>query len=272
MNFLRSMQREPGFRAEDRMLAVTTLSFDIAGLELYLPLVSGGTVVIASREDSYDPVRLMARMEASGCTVMQATPATWRALLDAGWKGNQKLKLLCGGEALGADLAEALLPRCAQLWNMYGPTETTIWSTLQRVTNGRRPGSDRATDCQHQGLHAGRASPVGADGHRGRTVYRGRGIGPRLPRPPGTDGGAFCRESLRSPGTRGCIALGIWARWLGDGTLECLGRVDHQVKIRGFRIEPGEVESVLARHPGGGAMCGGGPRGRARRQNPGSLP
>ena len=138
-NVLLSMQREPGFTPMDTLLAVTTLSFDIAGLELYLPLISGGTIAIASRDDAIDPVRLMVRMRDSGCTVLQATPATYRALIDAGWRGHPRLKLLCGGEALVSELASALLPRCGELWNMYGPTETTVWCAVtMRASSGTR--------------------------------------------------------------------------------------------------------------------------------------
>ncbi|HKR55554.1 MAG TPA: FkbM family methyltransferase, partial [Gemmatimonadales bacterium] len=135
VNFLLSMQREPGFTANDALLAVTTLSFDIAGLELYLPLITGGQVAIAGRDDVVDPLRLIELMRESGCTVMQATPATWGALVSAGWTGSPGLKALCGGEALSRDLAEALLTRCGELWNLYGPTETTVWSTLERITS-----------------------------------------------------------------------------------------------------------------------------------------
>ncbi len=133
VNFLLSVQREPGFTAADTMLAVTTLSFDIAALELYLPLISGGRVVIASREDARDPTQLMQRMKESRCSVMQATPATWRALIDAGWSGSPNLKVLCGGEAFSSDVARVLHSRCGELWNMYGPTETTVWSTIFRI-------------------------------------------------------------------------------------------------------------------------------------------
>jgi len=246
-NFLRSMQREPGFTAQDRLLAVTTLSFDIAGLELYLPLVTGGTTIIASREDQYDPARLMARLRDSQCTVMQATPATWRALLDAGWDGSPTLRLLCGGEALPADLAQLLLPRCAQLWNMYGPTETTIWSTLHRVTavDGTVPIGRPIANTQVYILDGQRQLvPAGVVGELyigGAGLARGYFARPELTAERFVDSPFAANARLYRTGDR--------ARWLSDGTLECLGRVDHQVKIRGFRIEPGEVEAALARHP-----------------------
>ena len=247
VNFLRSMQRQPGFGAEDRLLAVTTLSFDVAGLELYLPLVSGGTCVIASRADNYDPVLLIKRIRQSRCTVMQATPATWRALIEAGWEGSRQLKLLCGGEAMPGDMARALLPRFAELWNMHGPTETTIWSTIYKVTSADSP------------VPIGR--PIAntrvfiLDGHRqlvptgivGELYIGGAGLARGYLARPELTAERFV-ESPFAPHAR-LYRTGDRARWLADGTLECLGRVDNQVKIRGFRIEPGEVESALARHP-----------------------
>src|SRR6266568_6794211 len=134
VNFLDSMRREPGMCAEDVLLAVTTLSFDIAGLELYLPLTTGARVELASREQAADAQQLQALLKHSSATVMQATPATWRLLVESGWHGDSHLRALCGGEALPRELAEQLLPRCRELWNLYGPTETTIWSSVYRVT------------------------------------------------------------------------------------------------------------------------------------------
>jgi aspartate racemase len=247
VNFLRSMQCEPGFTAKDKLLAVTTLSFDIAGLEIYLPLVTGGTTVIASREDVYDPAWLMRRIRESQCTVMQATPATWRALIDAGWEGSKNLKLLCGGEPLPADLVQALLPRCAQLWNMYGPTETTIWSTIHRVTS--------ADGSVPIGRPIGNTQVFILDEHRqlvpagipGELYIGGLGLAQGYFARPELTAERFV-ESPFDPQAR-IYRTGDQARWLSDGTLECLGRVDNQVKIRGFRIELGEVESALALHP-----------------------
>src|SRR5262249_3913732 len=136
VNFLESMRREPGLTEDDVLVAVTTLSFDIAALELFLPLITGARIVLASREAA-DGRQLAQLLERTGATIMQATPATWRLLLAAGWNGHRHFKILCGGEAWGEELADQLLPRCGSLWNLYGPTETTIWSAASRVLPGR---------------------------------------------------------------------------------------------------------------------------------------
>ncbi len=248
VNFLNSMQREPGFRSTDTMLAVTTLSFDIAGLELYLPLVSGGRLVIAGREEAQDPVLLMERIEESGCTVMQATPATWRALVSVGWRGSPRVRILCGGEALPRDLAQELLPRCSALWNMYGPTETTIWSAIHRVlgTDVPIPVGRPIANTQLYVLDAqGGLMPRGSVGELhigGEGLARGYLARPELTQE------RFVSSPLAPDGR--LYRTGDLARWLPSGTLECLGRIDNQVKIRGYRIELGEVEAVLAQHDG----------------------
>jgi amino acid adenylation domain-containing protein len=246
VNFVLSMQRDPGFTATDTLLAVTTLSFDIAGLELYLPLVSGGKLVIASHDEAYDPARLMGRMRDSHCTVMQATPATWQALVDAGWHGSPNLRLLCGGESFPRDLARELLPRCAELWNMYGPTETTIWSTIHRVTSadGPVPCGRPIANTQIFVLDAHRNPvPVGVVGE---LYIGGSGLARGYLRRAELTQERFI-ENPFEPNAR-LYRTGDLARWLPDGSIECRGRVDNQVKIRGFRIELGEVEAVLGRH------------------------
>ena len=247
VNFILSMQREPGLTAADTLLAVTTLSFDIAGLELYLPLSVGARVVVASREEAMDPVRLMARMRESGATALQATPATWRSLIEAGWIGSPGLKALCGGEAMPPDLARALLPRCAQLWNMYGPTETTVWSTLHRITSaeGAAPIGHPIANTQTYVLDAERQLvPPGVVGELylgGDGLARGYLNRPELTR----------ERFVPSPFRSGALLYrtGDLARRRSDGLLECLGRTDHQVKLRGYRIELGEIEAVMAQHP-----------------------
>jgi amino acid adenylation domain-containing protein len=139
VNLLASMLREPGLNGSDTLVAVTTLSFDIAALELFGPLVTGAKLVLASREEALSPEALAALLERSGCTVLQATPSTWRMLVESGWMGKPDLRMWCGGEALPAELAESLLVRGRELWNLYGPTETTIWSAVHRVRGGEDP-------------------------------------------------------------------------------------------------------------------------------------
>ena len=242
------MRREPGFSSDDTLLAVTTLSFDIAGLELYLPLLCGGRVAIAGSAEAQDPRRLMERIRQSACTVLQATPATFRALLDAGWQPSPKLKLLCGGEALLPDLAEALLARCGELWNMYGPTETTVWSALHRVSAAEGPiaigkpiGNTQLYVLDAHGNLAAPGVPgelyIGGDGLARGYLHREELTAERFVASPSVDGARLYRT-------------GDLARWHRDGTMECLGRVDNQVKLRGFRIELGEVEAVLSAYPG----------------------
>jgi non-ribosomal peptide synthetase component F len=136
--FLEAMRHEPGLAFGDSLLAVTTMSFDIAGLEIWLPLSVGARVVIAQSTDAIDAARLINLMETNRITVMQATPATWQLLCDEGWTGRRHLKVLCRGEALPRELAAALIERVGEVWNMYGPTETTIWSTISRVTEPAR--------------------------------------------------------------------------------------------------------------------------------------
>src|SRR5215469_11630229 len=133
VNFLCSMLGEPGMTSSDVLVAVTTLSFDIAGLEIFLPLLAGGRLVVAPHEATSDGRLLVPLMQRSGATIMQATPTTWRLLFESGWKGDSNLKALVGGEALPANLARQLANCCGSVWNMYGPTETTIWSSVYKV-------------------------------------------------------------------------------------------------------------------------------------------
>ena len=135
VNFLLSMAERPGIAASDTLLAVTTTSFDISILEFLLPLVCGAHIVMATAEQCADASELQRLLRQHAVTVMQATPTTWRMLVEGGWEGKRDLRILCGGEALTADLARQLLTRCRELWNMYGPTETTIWSSTERITS-----------------------------------------------------------------------------------------------------------------------------------------
>jgi amino acid adenylation domain-containing protein len=249
VNLLLSMQQEPGFTDKDSLLAITTHSFDISELEICLPLISGGRLIIADRQDASDPRRLTQRLRESKCTVMQATPATWRGLSDAGWSGQANLKALCGGEALSRDLAEMLLPRVGQLWNVYGPTETTVWSSLQRITSGTGavPIGHPILNTQMYILDAQlNLVPSGASGE---LCIGGAGVAVGyLRREELTE--RFVANPFRA-GQR-IYRTGDLARWLPGGAIECQGRADNQVKIRGFRIELDEIETILSGHPGVG--------------------
>ncbi|HTR46284.1 MAG TPA: amino acid adenylation domain-containing protein [Verrucomicrobiae bacterium] len=250
VNFLASMRAEPGFTEDDVLLAVTTLSFDIAGLELFLPLTVGGRVVIASREAALDGAELARLMESSGATAMQATPASWRMLIDAGWEGDPDLTILCGGEALARDLADQLLPKCASLWNMYGPTETTIWSAVHRVTPGDgpvligRPIANTQIYILDQQMNP---VPVGV---AGELFIGGLGLARGYWNRPELTAEKFVPDPFRAAQGARMYRTGDLARYHAGGLIECLGRLDHQVKIRGFRIELGEIESVLREFPG----------------------
>ena len=247
VNLLASMQAEPGFGADDALLAVTTIAFDIATLELFLPLVSGGRVILASREVAGDPLQLLDLMRGSECTVMQATPATWRGLIAAGWQGDARLRILCGGESMSPDLAQKLLARCGALWNMYGPTETTVWSTIQRVVAADqgcvpigRPIGNTTTYIMDA---RGGLVPVGV---AGELLIGGSGVATGYWRNPSLTDQRFLASPYR-PGER-LYRTGDIARYRADGVIEWLGRADGQVKIRGFRIETQEIEAALERH------------------------
>jgi amino acid adenylation domain-containing protein len=245
-NFLCSMAREPGLTEEDVLLAVTTLSFDIAGLELFLPLTKGARIELASRETAADGAALARTLSTSGATVMQATPATWRMLFDSGWKGDRRLKVLCGGEALDRHLAARLVSGCGSVWNMYGPTETTIWSSLARIE------SDEVTI----GRPIANTRMYVLDGHRepvprgvvGELWIAGEGLARGYLNRMELTGEFFIEDPFHE-GER-MYRTGDLARHLPDGRLECLGRIDNQVKIRGHRIELGEIETALSTHQG----------------------
>src|SRR5882672_694614 len=241
VNLLTSMARTPGLKATDVFYAVTTISFDIAGLELFLPLIVGAKVVIAERDAVIDGYRLLKSLENVRATAMQATPASWRLLLEAGFRAPANFKLLCGGEALPRELADRLLQGSGELWNMYGPTETTIWSSCMRVTNNSAitVGGPIANtqfyilDRNDQPVPSGVAGQlhIGGDGVA-RGYYKRDSL--------------TAEKFLANPYAGGRMyRTGDQARWLPNGALQILGRIDHQVKLRGFRIELGEIESVL---------------------------
>jgi len=250
-NFIESMRHEPGFTRDDRLAAVTTLSFDIAVLELLVPLSVGAQVEIVSRETAMDGNLLSALLHRIHATCMQATPGMWRLLLDAGWQGGVDFKALVGGEALPPDLAESLLDRTGELWNMYGPTETTVWSTVWHVERS-------ALRC---GVSIGR--PIAnttvwiLDEHRqrcpvgvpGEICIGGDGVTLGYLDREDLTADRFMPDALSERPDARLYRTGDRGRWRNDGLLEHLGRLDFQVKVRGYRIELGEIEAVCMGHP-----------------------
>ncbi len=248
VNFLRAMAERPGLRRTDVVPALTTLAFDIAGLEIYLPLAVGAQVEVIGREEAADGALLAQRLADVEATVVQATPATWRMLIDSGWQGTRGLKVLCGGEALPRDLAEALLWRGAELWNVYGPTETAIWSAAGEVESGEGPvllGRPIANTDFYVVDRSFKPVPVGV---AGELLIGGEGISRGYLNRPELTAEKFVPHPFGPPGSR-IYRTGDLVRYRPSGELEFLGRIDHQVKVRGFRIELGEIEAVLSRHP-----------------------
>ncbi len=241
-NFLCSMKKCPGFTKEDRILALTTICFDIAGLELYLPLITGGEVEILPTEIARDGFALKERIENSAATVVQATPATWEMLLEAGWNKKVAVKILCGGEALSAGLAQKLLDRSSEVWNMYGPTETTIWSSISKIIS-----DDDITIGQPIGntqfyIVDEHLNPV-PDGLTGELCIGGDGLAKGYFNHPDLTHEKFVSSPFSIDAK--IYRTGDSAKYLTDGRVVCLGRIDNQVKLRGFRIELGEIESML---------------------------
>ncbi len=248
VNFLSAMQSKPGLEARDILLSVTTPSFDIFGLELWLPLISGAKVVLVPPEASKDGTRLASAIASSGATVMQATPSTWRLLLDSGWQGNPKLKVLCGGEPWSKDLAARLLPKCDSLWNMYGPTETTIWSAVYPVNDEASVfvGPPIANTTFYVVDSNLQPQPVGLPGE---LLIGGDGLARGYLNRPALTAEKFIADPFSADPESRLYRTGDLVRRRPDGAIEFLSRIDQQVKLRGFRIELGEIESVLMTHP-----------------------
>jgi amino acid adenylation domain-containing protein len=248
VNFLSSMCDVPGLNRQDVLLAVTTLSFDISVLEMFLPLIVGAKIVLLKREEAIDGQKLMEVLEHSNISVMQATPATWRLLIAAGWKGSDRLKVLCGGEALPKDLVGELIRRAASVWNMYGPTETTIWSTCYPLTDPVGPiliGKPIANTKIYILDSRNQMVPVGVPGE---IFIGGDGVARGYFRDPEKTAERFVPDGFSKNHDARLYRTGDYGRYLNDGNIEYICRIDNQVKIRGFRIELGEIEFVLSQH------------------------
>ncbi len=247
-NFLQSMKNKTLCSLSDRLLAVTTLSFDISVLELFLPLMTGASVYIANSKELVDGSALNNIIQTQNITLMQATPTTWRLLLAAGFRGHQYFKALCGGEPFPRDLMHKLLPLCLDVWNMYGPTETTVWSTMKKLTHkdqsitiGTPIGN---TTIYILDEHLNR-TPIGV---KGQLFIGGKGVALGYLNRSDLTSERFIKNPLNS--NEIIYATGDFARFNAQGELICLGRNDGQVKLRGFRIELGEIESQLQKISG----------------------
>lgn len=250
VNFLQSMATRPGLCRDDKLLAVTTISFDIAVLELYLPLIMGAQVLIASRETAIDGEKLIGHIEQDGITYLQATPMTWRLMLACGWQGNPNLKMLCGGEPFPRDLVESLWGKVDSQWNMYGPTETTVWSTCFQIRDPQEPlyiGQPIANTQVY--ILDQNLKPV-APGETGALYIGGDGLAIGYLGAEQLTQEKFIASPIKSlPSSPHIYYTGDLGRYHHNGQLECLGRDDSQIKLRGFRIELGEIQTVIARHP-----------------------
>ncbi len=245
VNFLYSMQKAPGLNADDKLLAVTTISFDIAGLELFLPLLTGAEIIMADSAASKDGRLLLEIIRKENVNVMQATPYTWRIMLEAGWDETTPVKVICGGEALPMELAQRILNFASSLWNVYGPTETTIWSTIKQITADDqvisigRPIDNTSIYILDESLKLLGPGIVGEIYIGGEGVAKGY-----LNRPELTLEKFFDDPFYKNDGNK-MYRTGDLGKFMANGEIECLGRIDAQVKIRGYRIETNEIEYQL---------------------------
>lgn len=246
VNFLTSMQVKPGMTTEDSLLAITTISFDIAGLELYLPLITGAELVIADRDTARDGRVLLDLIEEKNITIMQATPSTWRMMIDSGWTKTFMLKVLCGGEALPAELAADLFNRSSSLWNMYGPTETTIWSTVKRIAKADGMLTIGKPIQNTQVYILDEQQELVAIGTTGELFIGGHGVGNGYLNQPELTAERFIADPFSDQAAAKLYRTGDLGKFLENGEIQYQGRIDQQVKIRGYRIELGEIESLLA--------------------------
>jgi acyl-coenzyme A synthetase/AMP-(fatty) acid ligase len=252
VNFLASMAKTPGLGEQDRLLALTSPSFDISVLELFLPLWVGASVEIADAALAGDAIALGRHLDQGRITAAQATPSTWRMLVEVGWRPRPDLKVLTGGEALPQDLAAALRTGGGEVWNLYGPTETTVWSAVAPVKGAPVKGAAVTlgrpianTEIYVLDPHF---RPVGI-GTPGEAWIGGAGVARGYLRRPALTARRFVPDPFSGrPGAR-LYRVGDLVRRRSDGELLYLGRTDHQVKVRGFRIELGEIETVLGEHP-----------------------
>ncbi|MRX70059.1 amino acid adenylation domain-containing protein [Flavobacterium resistens] len=243
LNFLTSIQNKPGINSNDTLFSVTTYSFDISILEFFLPLISGACLYVASQETLSDPNLVIERLQEIKPTIIQATPSFYQMLFHADWQGDMCLKLLCGGDLLSESLAKKLISHSSEVWNMYGPTETTIWSSVKKI--------EKASDASNIGKPINNTQlyildeflnpkPIGTSG----AIYiAGDGLAKGYYKNDILTKEKFIQNPFDSNSL--CYETGDVGKWNSEGEIEFLGRNDNQVKIRGYRIELGDIESQL---------------------------
>jgi len=245
VNLLSSLGNEPGMIENDKVLAITTISFDIAAVELYLPLLKGACTVIADNKTLRDARLLLDILEKEGITILQATPSTWQMLLDTTDKDTFRLKAFCGGEALSPNLAKRLLSKCESVWNMYGPTETTIYSAINQISMADAPICIGRPIANTQIYILGEQNQLVPPGTVGEIVIGGDGVAKGYWKRPQLTADKFVTDPLNEESNIIFYRTGDLGKLLSSGKVQCLGRLDEQVKIRGHRIEPGEIEQAL---------------------------
>ncbi|WP_047245795.1 non-ribosomal peptide synthetase [Maribacter thermophilus] len=245
VNFLFSMLQEPGIKETDKLLSITTISFDIAGLELFVPLLKGASLVLTDEETARDSRLLLEVMEDESITMMQATPTTWQMLLDAGWKKPLPIKALCGGEALPIVLAKNILERVDELWNMYGPTETTVWSAVKQISKSDDLITVGKPIANTQIYIVNEHNQLVEPGKTGELCIAGDGVAKGYWKRQDLTAEKFTKNPFESDLGPILYHTGDLAKLLPSGEVQCLGRIDQQIKIRGHRIELGEIEQAL---------------------------
>ena len=244
VNLIVSMSKIPGLTADDILLSITTIAFDLSVPDIYLPLVVGAKIIIANSEEIKDGIKLLDKLK--DVTFMQATPATWGLLITMGWKNNHKLKAICGGEKASIELINKLLNKTSSVWNLYGPTEATVWSTLTQINNSNfgyigNPINNVQVYILDEYLQ------LVSSGIKGELYIGGVGLARGYLNHPKLTAKKFINNPFRKNSR--LYKTGDLARYLPDGNIEFLGRIDNQVKMRGFRIELGEIETTLTQHP-----------------------